>query len=310
VTIEAAACGVAVVASRIYGITDAVEEGETALLHPAGDVDALAGALRRIATDSGLRRALGAAGRERAVRVFHVDTLTSAQLALYASLLGDGEAASTTPPCSSEEVRTGWYAQFGKRLLDVAIAGSALVLLAPLMAVTAMIVRVALGGPVLFRQRRPGLHGVPFTLVKFRTMTDRYDSHGRPLPDGDRLNAFGRVLRATSLDELPELWNVLRGDMSLVGPRPLLMEYLPRYSARQARRHAVRPGITGLAQINGRNELPWAERFELDVTYTERFSLAMDLRILARTISHVAARRGITEVGHATAQEFSGVEGR
>ena len=141
-------------------------------------------------------------------------------------------------------------------------------------------------------------------------MTDRYDEDGSSLPDGERLTRLGRFLRASSLDELPELWNVLVGDMSLVGPRPLLMEYLPRYSARQAARHAVRPGITGLAQVNGRNDLLWEERFELDVRYAEHVSLAMDLRILARTVWQVIAHRGISQPGHATAQEFSGVEGR
>jgi sugar transferase EpsL len=162
----------------------------------------------------------------------------------------------------------------------------------------------------LFRQRRPGRHGVPFVLVKFRSMTDRYDRHGNSLPDGDRLTRFGRFLRSTSLDELPELWNVLVGDMSLVGPRPLLMEYLPRYTARQAVRHQVKPGITGLAQVSGRNGLDWERRFELDLYYVAHCSLSADLKILARTLWQVVARRGISQPGHVTADKFMGVEGR
>jgi sugar transferase EpsL len=163
---------------------------------------------------------------------------------------------------------------------------------------------------VLFRQRRPGRHGVPFVLVKFRSMTDRYDRHGNCLPDGDRLTGFGRFLRATSLDELPELWNVLAGDMSLVGPRPLLMEYLPRYTARQAVRHQAKPGITGLAQVSGRNGLSWEKRFELDLYYVDHCSLSQDLKILARTVWQVVARRGISQPGQVTVEEFTGVEGR
>jgi lipopolysaccharide/colanic/teichoic acid biosynthesis glycosyltransferase len=174
----------------------------------------------------------------------------------------------------------------------------------------AALVRATLGSPILFRQRRPGLDGVPFVLVKFRSMTDRYDDGGSSLPDGERLTRLGRFLRASSLDELPELWNVLVGDMSVVGPRPLLMEYLPRYSARQALRHTVKPGITGLAQVSGRNDLPWETRFELDLRYAEHVSPGTDLRILARTFWQVVAHRGISQPGHATAQEFSGVEGQ
>jgi sugar transferase EpsL len=205
--------------------------------------------------------------------------------------------------------RPGWYRRFGKRTLDVAISGVALVLLLPLLILLASLVRAAAGSPVLFRQRRPGLNGVPFVLMKFRSMTDRYDDCGCCLPDAERLTRLGRFLRASSLDELPELLNVLVGEMSLVGPRPLLMEYLPRYSARQAARHAVRPGITGLAQVSGRNALTWEERFELDLQYVEHCSLGLDLRILARTVRQVVSRRGISQPGHATAQEFVGVEG-
>jgi sugar transferase EpsL len=269
-------------------------------LHAPGDVPALVDLLYRIIADADLRRSLGAAARNRVERDFSVTRLTAALLSLYSELLrGD-----------SRFVRHGWYARVGKRAFDLTLAATALVLLLPLFAVLAILVRATLGSPVLFRQKRPGLHGSPFVLVKFRSMTDRYDEAGSRLPDEKRLTRVGRFLRATSFDELPELWNVLVGDMSLVGPRPLLMEYLPRYSARHAARHAVRPGITGLAQVSGRNDLPWEERFELDLRYAERVSLAMDLRILARTAWLVIARRGISQPGHATAQEFSGMKSR
>jgi lipopolysaccharide/colanic/teichoic acid biosynthesis glycosyltransferase len=201
---------------------------------------------------------------------------------------------------------SGPYRRWLKRPLDAASAVLALALLLPVMAVVAAIVRMAIGRPVLFRQSRPGLHGVSFQMVKFRTMTDERDDAGRLLPDADRLTAVGRMLRATSLDELPELWNVIKGDMSLVGPRPLLVEYLPRYTAEQARRHEVRPGITGLAQVSGRNALAWDEKFRLDVEYVDRCSFRLDAAILARTIADVLRPRGINRPGHATAPEFMG----
>jgi lipopolysaccharide/colanic/teichoic acid biosynthesis glycosyltransferase len=173
-------------------------------------------------------------------------------------------------------------------------------------AVVALIVRTQIGSPVLFRQARPGRDGRVFMLVKFRTMADARDERGELLPDALRLTTWGRLLRASSLDELPELWNVIRGDMSLVGPRPLLVSYLDRYTAEQSRRHEVRPGITGLAQVNGRNALCWEDRFALDVRYVDTCSFGLDTRILFRTIGNVVARRGISEPGHATAQEFMG----
>jgi len=309
VTIEASACGVPVIASRIYGLVDAVVEGTTGLLHAPGDVPELTRLLGRTAADPELRRSLGAAGRDYAVREFHVDQRTALQLALYAQVLEPAGARNGVAPADQSH-NARWYSRRGKRMLDVAVAALALVVLAPLLALVALLVRATLGSPVMFAQRRPGLNGMPFTLLKFRTMTDRHDDVGQALEDADRLTAFGRLLRATSLDELPQLWNVLTGDMSLVGPRPLLTDYLRRYSARQARRHAVKPGLTGLAQVNGRNDLPWPERLELDVVYAETFSAAMDLRILVRTVGQVVARRGITQVGHATVAEFRGVEGQ
>lgn len=200
----------------------------------------------------------------------------------------------------------GWYRRFGKRAFDLAGAGAALVLLVPVALWVALLIRVSLGSPVLFRQRRPGFGGAPFMLVKFRSMANRYDTAGQLLPDAERLTRAGRLLRACSLDEIPELWNVLRGEMSLVGPRPLLMQYLPLYTADQARRHEVRPGITGLAQVSGRNGLTWERRFALDLEYVEHCSLALDLTILARTLWAVLSRRGIAQPGRATVDYFQG----
>ena len=200
----------------------------------------------------------------------------------------------------------GFYRYAGKRMLDVAVSTAALVALAPLLIVIGVVVAHRLGRPVLFRQVRPGLGGRPFRLVKFRTMSDARDAAGHLLPDAQRLGRFGRALRASSIDELPELLNVLRGEMSLVGPRPLLTQYLARYTPHQARRHDVRPGITGLAQTNGRNALTWEEKFDLDVQYVERCSFVLDLKICVQTVWQVVGRRGISQPGHATAQEFMG----
>lgn len=193
-----------------------------------------------------------------------------------------------------------------KRALDVACSAIALVVLAGPMAAIAIAIWVTMGRPILFRQTRPGLGGRPFVLYKFRSMLDATDPTGQLLPDGQRLSPLGRWLRATSLDELPEFWNVLKGDMSLVGPRPLLMEYLERYTPEQARRHEVRPGITGWAQIHGRNLLTWEEKFILDLWYIDHWSLALDLRILLLTVWRVLRREGISAVGHATMPEFTG----
>jgi lipopolysaccharide/colanic/teichoic acid biosynthesis glycosyltransferase len=193
-----------------------------------------------------------------------------------------------------------------KRALDLIGSALALVVLSPVLLVVAGLVRWKLGPPILFTQARPGLGGKPFTLVKFRTM--RPGEAGQTDASGDmpRLDPFGAKLRSTSLDELPELWNVLKGDMSLVGPRPLLMHYLPLYSERQARRHEVRPGVTGWAQINGRNSTPWPERLEMDVWYVENQSLALDLKILALTIPRALSRRGVSQEGQATVEFFTG----
>jgi lipopolysaccharide/colanic/teichoic acid biosynthesis glycosyltransferase len=196
-----------------------------------------------------------------------------------------------------------------KRLIEVVLSAVALIVLAPVIAAVAVAIRLTMGRPVLFRQVRPGYQARPFTLVKFRTMTEARDSLGRPLPDSDRLTKFGRFLRRTSLDELPQLWNVLRGEMSLVGPRPLLAEYLRLYNPEQARRHLVRPGITGWAQVNGRNAVGWDERFRYDVWYVDHWSLGLDLRILGLTIARVLTCQGISERGVATMTPFQGSAG-
>ncbi|WP_368646609.1 sugar transferase [Castellaniella ginsengisoli] len=193
-----------------------------------------------------------------------------------------------------------------KRLLDILGAGLGLMILSPVILVLAWMIRRRLGSPVLFRQMRPGLHGRPFYMIKFRTMRDAVGTDGQPLPDAERMTPFGRLLRSTSLDELPELWNVLKGDMSLVGPRPLLMEYLPLYTLDQARRHEVRPGITGWAQVNGRNALGWEDKFRLDVWYVDNQSLWLDLKILYLTVKKVLVRDGISAEGEATMSKFTG----
>ena len=193
-----------------------------------------------------------------------------------------------------------------KRAFDIVASTIGLLLLAPVIAMLAWQIRKKLGTPVLFRQTRPGLHGKAFQMVKFRTMRDAIGPDSQPLPDSERMTPFGGFLRSASLDELPELWNVLKGDMSLVGPRPLLMEYLPLYSPEQARRHEVRPGVTGWAQINGRNALSWEEKFRLDVWYVDNQSFWLDLRILALTVKKVFVREGISAAGEVTAAKFTG----
>ena len=215
-------------------------------------------------------------------------------------------------PGNRPGIRTGrgFYERFVKRPQDIVCAGAALVLLSPLMGAAALMVRVRLGSPVIFAQERPGLNGKIFRLYKFRTMTYQRDEKGELLPDADRLTPFGRMLRASSLDELPELVNILKGDMSVVGPRPLLVRYLPLYNARQARRHEVRPGLTGLAQIRGRNSISWEERFEWDVSYVDDISFLGDWKIIFSTLLMVLKREGISSETSETMEEFRGTPGK
>lgn len=193
-----------------------------------------------------------------------------------------------------------------KRLFDFSASFFGLILLSPIIALVAWKIRKNLGSPVLFRQTRPGLNGKPFEMVKFRTMKDAVDAQGNPLPDSERMTPFGDKLRNSSLDELPELWNVLKGEMSLVGPRPLLMQYLPLYSKDQARRHEVRPGVTGWAQINGRNAISWEDKFKLDVWYVDNRNLWLDIKILFLTVKKVFVKEGISADGHVTIEPFTG----
>ena len=195
-----------------------------------------------------------------------------------------------------------------KRLLDILVASTALLLLSPLYAFVAYKVKKNLGSPVLFRQVRPGLHGKPFEMIKFRTMRDALDAQGNPLPDSERLTPFGKMLRSSSLDEMPELWNVIKGDMSIVGPRPLLTEYLSLYNTEQAKRHNMRPGMTGHAQVNGRNAISWEEKFKLDTWYVENQSTLLDFKIMFKTVHKVLAKDDISAEGEATMTKFTGTK--
>lgn len=210
------------------------------------------------------------------------------------------------PTGSVTAPRTDWYASWGKRAFDLVVGCAMTIVLAPVIGVSAILVAVKLGRPVFFRQRRPGLNGQPFEMVKFRSMTDGRDESGELLPDVERLTKFGKFLRASSVDEFPELWNVLRGEMSLIGPRPLLIQYLDRYSPEQFRRHDVRPGVTGWAQVNGRNAISWDQKFAFDLWYVDNYSLLIDLKILAMTVLKVVKPSGISAAGHATMPEFQG----
>lgn len=199
-----------------------------------------------------------------------------------------------------------FYRKYIKRILDVIISAAGLLILSPVFIITAAFVRIKLGSPVIFKQERPGLDEKIFKMYKFRTMTDKRDENGKLLPDEQRLTRFGKLLRSTSLDELPELWNILKGDMSVIGPRPLLVKYLPLYSEKQRHRHDVRPGLTGYAQVHGRNKLSWPERFDMDVYYAENISFMMDLRIITDTVRVVLKRDGVSSDTSVTMEEFKG----
>lgn len=202
--------------------------------------------------------------------------------------------------------KKGLYEKYFKRLLDILLSGLALVVLSPLMLAVALLVKMKLGSPVIFKQERPGKNEKIFSMYKFRTMTDERNKNGQLLPDSVRLTPFGKLLRSTSLDELPELWNIFKGDMSIIGPRPLLVSYLKLYNVKQKRRHDVRPGLTGFAQVNGRNSLAWKKKFDLDVFYTENVTFLLDLKIILKTILTVVSREGISAEGNETMSPFEG----
>lgn len=299
VPLEAAAMNLPVVATSIPGCVDAVADGKTGLLVPPRDARALAAAMRTYLEDPDLREQHGAAGRARVLREFRQEAIWEAIHGEYLTLT---KKLSSTPSGFARVVA----GDFLKRAFDVAGSAFGILFLSPLLAFLALMVRVRIGSPVLFRQERPGKDSSRFTIYKFRTMREVDDEHGNPLPDDERLSSFGRLLRQTSLDELPELWNVLKGEMSLVGPRPLLVEYLPLYTEVQARRHEIRPGMTGWAQVHGRNDTTWEKRLALDVWYVENRTLRLDLEILFRTLLKVILREGINQKGSPTMKRFRG----
>lgn len=298
IVMEAMAFGKPVVATDALGTRELVKHGATGELVPLGRPDLLAESLERVMGDAMLRKRLGDEARRTVEAEFTERAVVQRLCRLYEEL---------TPKGSRSFRRRGYRRRaFAKRLADLAVAAPAALLLTPAYLLLALLVRWNLGSPVLFKQERPGLHGRPFRVYKFRTMTDWRDERGELLPDEERLTKFGKLLRQLSLDELPQLLNVVKGDMSLVGPRPLLPEYLDLYTPEQARRHHVRPGITGWAQVNGRNAVSWEEKFRLDVEYVDRQSIAFDLRILFLTVRKVLRREGIAQEGHATAGKFTG----
>lgn len=291
VALEAAAFGLPLVTTTATGARDAVQDGKTGWRVPVGDGDALAEALLAALQNPDEARRRGNAGREWVLANFDPEVVRERWIEFYEDLLQWEELKRLNPE---------------KRWFDILAASAGLVVLGLPMLGLAVLVRQKLGAPAIFKQVRPGLNGQPFTMYKFRTMTDERGPDGELLPDSVRLTSFGKFLRSTSLDELPELWNVLKGDMSLVGPRPLLMSYLPLYNEYQARRHEVRPGITGWAQVNGRNALSWNEKFEHDVWYVEHRSMTLDLKILLMTLQKVFKREGISAAGEATMPAFRG----
>ncbi len=300
VVLEAQAAGKVVVTTRATGAIDSIVDGETGLLVEAGDAAALAAALKQLLLDPGRRARMGERGRQWVRAGFQRESVWNALIDEY---------RATLDACPHPGARS-WNRNsvlLCKRALDIIGATGMLVWLAPVMVVVAILIRILMGSPILFRQTRPGRHHRPFSLLKFRTMREDNDSAGRPRPDAVRLTRLGRWLRRSSLDELPQLWNVLRGELSLVGPRPLLMDYLARYTPEQARRHDVLPGMTGWAQIHGRNALSWEEKFALDLWYVDHWSLGLDLRILVLTLWRLLSGAGISQPGHATMPEFTGV---
>ncbi|MBS3909310.1 MAG: sugar transferase [Actinobacteria bacterium] len=314
VPMEAAAMAVPVVATRVPGCIDAVQDNVTGALVPAYDAAALREAIARYLQDPELRRAHGQAGRMRVERDFQPEVIWEALYAEYGRLLKEKRLFSDSTESKHAHSIPGkksyrfLISRALKAAIDFGVALVGLVVLSPLLVAIALLVRIYLGSPVLFRQERPGFKGAPFIIYKFRTMSNARDSHGELLPDEERLNRLGSFLRSSSLDELPELLNVLKGEMSLVGPRPLMMEYLDRYTPEQARRHDVKPGITGWVQINGRNLLTWDEKFVLDLWYVDNWTWWLDVKICLMTVLKVLKREGISAEGYAVMPEFMGSE--
>lgn len=294
VALEAQASEVPVVTTSATGAVDSVQDGATGLVVPPGDTEALAAAMGKLLRSPALRAEMGQAGREWMERDFRCEAVWEQHATLYREMIKER---------SRSRLRLSLAL---KRILDLLGATAALVLLSPLLMLIAVLVRLWLGSPVLFRQVRPGYKGHPFTCLKFRSMTEALEKNGGLLPDAQRLTRLGNFLRRTSLDELPELINVVRGEMSLVGPRPLLMQYLERYTPEQMRRHDVRPGITGWGQINGRNSANWEQKLAHDVWYVDHLSFWLDLRILCTTIWKTVKQDGISWPGHVTMPEFTG----
>ena len=294
VPLEAQACEVPVVTTNATGAVDSVRHGVTGFIVPVNDTKALTQAIDTLLRNPELRVEMGRAGRNWMQQEFRPEVIWQAHAEMYREML-------------QESQRVQHAGGLVKRVFDLFAATFALIVLSPVIAAIALVVRMLLGSPVLFRQVRPGYGGRPFTCLKFRTMTDARDANGNLLSDAERLTPFGCFLRSTSLDELPELINVIRGEMSLVGPRPLLTRYMDRYTDEQMRRHEVKPGITGWAQINGRNNASWDQKFAYDVWYVDNRSFWLDLKIIFLTVWKALKREGISELGHATMREFRGV---
>jgi lipopolysaccharide/colanic/teichoic acid biosynthesis glycosyltransferase len=318
VAAEASSMEVPVVTTQIPGCVDSVCDRVTGTLVPTRDAQSLAKAISAYLRDSECRRRHGRAGRNRVLRDFQPEQVRQALWRRYLWWMNAESSGShgRSWPLTlfrrriwgnvTEARSVCTYQHFGKRFLDLMISLPMFFVTLPLLAIVASMACWRLGRPILFWQERPGLHAKPFWMPKFRTMTDERDAQGELLPDVLRMTRLGRFLRSTSLDELPELWNVLRGDMSLVGPRPLLMEYLGHYSPEQARRHEAKPGITGWAQVNGRNAISWEEKFKHDVWYVDHQSLALDLKIVCRTVVTWLSRKGVSANDHATMPRFDG----
>jgi lipopolysaccharide/colanic/teichoic acid biosynthesis glycosyltransferase len=301
VLLEAQCSGVPVVTTNATGAADAILDGETGLRVPVGDIGALASALDRLLSSADLRTKMSSAGRAWVEKSFRAEDLWREILAHYKSLL---MTCRDDAPSRSQSGNP--LSLIFKNACDRSLAAIMLIILSPLFVALVCMIRLRIGRPILFQQARIGFLERPFKLIKFRTMTEACDSNGVLVEDALRLTPFGQLLRAWSLDELPQLWNVLRGEMSLVGPRPLPAQYLPRYNPRQRRRHEVKPGVTGWAQVNGRNGLSWEEKFNFDVWYVDHRSLWLDGKILCSTMFKIFRREGINQPGHTTMPEFMG----